>query len=626
MLLKPLDLDYEGYLRDDYIVCDFETTSRDKGNPSNPDNRIVLAVWRVGPQHESYNKNQDEGEFKGRLHADSERVRGLFYDFGNQFEQSRLAYDIEQASFLVAHNAKFELGWLARAGIELRDLICWCTQIAEYNLQSNRHFDGGLGLDATLTRYGFENKLSYVRALIHGGVCPSEIDKHGLLAYCIRDVDQTERLFLRQRRELHNLSSTGLALQFGRCLQAPMLADIEQRGVTLDPTKVRTNRVASSTKYSRASERLEASFGALNWGSPKQVGELLYDKLEFAEALDYRGNPIRTPAGKRSASEKVISLLRATNDRQHDFLRLYKDLAGLQKELQYLESMNSACEEDNGVLYASYNQTVTDTGRLSSSGGKWGIQFQNIPRHLKGLFRAREKTWQILDGDCPQLEFRVATDLGRDSTALEDILRRFDIHSLTASIIGCDRQQAKPHTFKPLYGGRSGPPRVRKYYNAFRERYKGIYNTQMSWVYHVLEHKFLDIPTGLRFYWPNCERVGDYITFTPSIFNYPIQSFATADISQLSLLLVWHSLRGLDSYICNTVHDSGVLETPPEELDKVKALMVECYTSRIYEVLEKLYAYRFTTPLGLGIKVGEYWGEAANEEKFENEQRFAWTA
>lgn len=549
----------------------------------------------------------------------------MFAQFGDEYHQQRLLEDLEAGSFVVAHHAKFECGWLGRSGAELRDIIVWCTQLAEYVQAGNRKLRGGLGLDATLERYQLGNKLRYVRALIEAGICPSEIPQRELAEYCFVDVGGTESIFLQQRQAL---SHGGLLnVQYGRCLQAPMLADTESRGVQLDEVRVRSTAKSTFEEYEGLKAELDGAFGTVNWNSPKQVSDLVYGKLGFSELKDHRGEPVRTSSGNKATDAETLGALRGSTGVQQEFQRIYGKLAPLKKKVQILEKMVGAVEEDGGKIYATFNQAVTQTHRLSSTGGRWGFQFQNISRALRSVFRAREKGWEIIDGDCPQLEFRAATDMAHDPVALTDILGRVDVHKFTASIIGCSRQEAKPHTFKPLYGGRSGTKRERAYYDAFRTRYGVIYNTQMSWVYHVLEHKSLTIPSGLTFYWPDTSvSSSGYISNTSSIFNYPIQSFATADISQLSLLLVWHNIAGMDSFICNTVHDSGVLESPEQELDKVKEIVVNCYTEQIYGCLDSLYSYRFSTPLGVGIKIGKYWGEAANEEKFENTSRFQWAA
>lgn len=621
-LNKPhiLDWDPEVYLRDDYIVLDFETTNLDKGSAQHPGNRIVLAVWRCGPTHPNRNRQRSSFE-QGLAHGKA----GVFAKYGSEYEQGQLLEDISRASFVIAHHAKFECSWLLRCGQELRDLIVWCTQLAEYCIAGNRKLTGGLSLDATLSRYGISGKMQYVSALIASGVCPSTIDCRALSEYCTVDVIRDERVFLVQRRNIF-LSRLERVL-YGRCAITPMLADIESRGVTLDRERVLSTYTSCFTEYNSIREELEDGFGTINWRSTKQLRELLYAKLGFEELKDRKGVAIRTPAGQPATDEETISTLRAGTPDQMEFKKLWGRLAPLKKKTQSLESMKGACDEDGGLIYAQFNQAVTGTHRLSCSGGKWGLQFQNQDRSLKRLFRARNEGWAIIDGDCPQLEFRVAGDLGNDQIARKDVLNRIDVHAFTASILGTNRQDAKPFTFKPLYGGSSGTKRERAYYAAFRGRYASIYDTQMSWVYHVLEHKSLRIASGLSFYWPDTEVTGSgYITNTPSIFNYPVQSFATADISQLSLLLVWHNLRNMVAFISNTVHDSGVVESPQEEVDKVKGIMVQSYTEQIYDVLARLYNHSFSFPLGIGIKCGNFWGEAANEEKYENKSRFNWAA
>src|SRR5690242_14460072 len=180
---QPLDFNPLVYLRDDYVCLDFETTNLDRGSPIEPGNRIVLAIWRVGPTHAA--RNRPPTEFEASLQG---RERGVFALYGSEYDLGRLYEDIVRASFIIAHNAKFEIGWLIRAGVEPRDLICWCTQIAEYVIAGNRKLPGGLSLDASLERYKLGNKLSYVRTLIEQGVCPSSIPSSDLTMYCLVDV------------------------------------------------------------------------------------------------------------------------------------------------------------------------------------------------------------------------------------------------------------------------------------------------------------------------------------------------------------------------------------------------------------------------------------------------------
>jgi len=605
----PLDLNPDVYWRNDYVVLDFETTNLDHGRPLNPGNNVVLAAWSIGnehPLHTGYSSS-------------------ILHKFGNEYEQNELYEAIARSSFLVAYNAKFELGWLLRAGVDLRKLIVYDPMIGEFVLAGNRKFDGGLSLDATLQRYKIPGKLRYVSALIDNGVCPSSIPQRELREYCICDVRRTESLFLQQRGEIFR---SGLQRVFyGRCLQSPMLADIEARGMQLDEERIYSRYKSTNTEYDRLEGELGEAFGGINFRSSKQVRELVYEKLGFFEVRDYRGQPERTATGKPSTADEVLGKLVATTEAQAKFKKLYGQLSPLKKRVSILKNLVGACEEDGGHVFAQFNQCVAGNHRLSSTGLKWGFNFQNFPRDFKTLFRASNGTWVVAEGDCPQLEFRTGIDLSRDMVGLADILARADVHSLTSHVTGFSRTDSKPHTFKPMYGGRSGPKKLRDYYEAFRNRYRVMYDMQMGWVYRVLETKSLKISSGLVFYWPDTEITSSgYITNTPAIFNYPISSFATADISQLSLLLLWHHMGSMDSFICNTIHDSGVLEACREELDKIEELMVYCYTEEIYDCLDRLYGYNAVTPFGLGFKSGSsFWGEGS-EKKYENDKRFKFTS
>jgi len=606
---KPLDLDPSVYRSNNYVVLDFETTNLDRGSPINKSNRIVLSAWLKG------NASVQKSTFK---------ENAISSTWGDEFHQQELCEAIEEADFIIAYHAKFECGWLQRCGVQLRDLIVYDPMLGEFVLFGNRKPKEGLSLDATLTRYGIQGKMRYVSSLIESGVCPSSIPQRELQEYCVCDVLRTRDLFVRQRQKIFDDGKQ--AVLYGRCLQTPMLADLETRGVDLDSERVQSSRRLVLNEYNRAAADLQTFCGAVNWDSPKQKCELLYDRLGFAEARDYRGNTVQTNAGQRSSSVGTIDLLQAVTDEQKRFKKLWDVLAPLQKQVQILEKMQGICDEDNGHFFATFNQAIAANHRLTSTGCKWGLQLQNQPRSFKELFRSRRKGCGIAEGDCPQLEFRTGIDLTGDRVGLADVLARADVHSLTSAVTGFPRTEAKKHTFKPVYGGKSGPPRLRKYYRAFNERYRGMYNGQMGWVYSVLENKQLTIASGLTFYWPDIEITNSgYITYTPQIFNYPISSFATADISQLSLLLVWHGIAGWDSYICNSVHDAGVADVPEEEACKFEELMVYCYTDKIYDVLHKLYDYSFSCPLGLGFKYGSHCGQG-EERKYEPDKRFQFTS
>jgi DNA polymerase I-like protein with 3'-5' exonuclease and polymerase domains len=404
---------------------------------------------------------------------------------------------------------------------------------------------------------------------------------------------------------------------YARCLATPALADIEYKGTRLDHERVRSTFEDYQTRFQSAEGEFERITGGINFKSSKQVRAYLYDKLGFEEALDYKGNPIRTKGGKKATKKEIVATLKPQSPEQEEFKDALMALLPLKRKMQILESMVECCEQDEGKVYATFNQTVTQTGRLSSTGGKWGFQFHNFPREFKPLFRARRDGWNICEADAPQLEFRVGIDITDDEQGRRDVREGLDIHGFSAEQLRVTRQDAKALTFRPLYGGNAGTPRQRAYFQAFRKRYSTLYAAQERWTYEVLASKRLRIPSGLVFHWPDTEisRSG-YIENRTSIFNYPIQSFATADIIPLTLVLVWHYCKGLEIKIVNTVHDSLVADVLPGQEDAYKEILKQAFTKDIVWMLKKLYDYDFKTPLGVGIKIGSHWGEG-EEEKYE---------
>jgi DNA polymerase I len=589
------------YRGNNYVVIDFETTSLDKGTALRGDNRIVLACWHV--------------------------VRGseteVSSHFGGEYELERLVEACQRSDFIVAHNAKFELQWLERCGLDLGETLVYDTMLAEYVLGGNRYRAGQLGLNSIAGRRGLGHKNDTVTKLIKAGVCPSEIPRAWLLKYCHQDVRLTHDLFLLQREELaeHGL----LPVLYTRCLLTPVLADIEKNGMYLDAERVRKSYERAEADLFELNVKLHTLTGGINTNSGPQLAKFLYEDLKFKELTDHRGKVLRTPAGRPKTDTDTISELRASNKKQREFLEVYSRHREVSNELtKYLRKWQECCENDNGHLTAYFNQHMTQTHRLSSSGSKYKTQFQNFPRAYKPFFSAPEEGWVVGEADGAQLEFRIAVHLGRDERGLRDIESGEDVHAFTSQTLTeagepTDRQTAKAHTFKPLYGGQSGTPAQVVYYQAFRDKYKGIAETQQRWINEVLETGKLVTEWGLIYHWPGTKmsRSG-YVENTTSICNYPVQGFATAEIIPIAVTFMWHWLRHSDlrMRIVNTIHDSIICLLPEGETQAFHELAQQCLINDVYDYLDRAYGVKLTVPLGCGVKVAKHWGEG-KEAKYE---------
>lgn len=593
------EVDYEGR----YLVLDFETTNLDKGDALNPQNHIVMASWYCS--------------WTGR-------VRSVY---ANEYSLGALLADLSECDFIVAHNAKFELQWLVRAGYVLGVHRVYDTMLGDYVIAGNRRFD--LTLEGVGRRYGLGGKVSLVSKLINGGVCPSEIPKCVLVDYCERDVLLCLEIFKRQVEELRSLKL--LHILATRCLTTLALADIELQGMSLGCKDVTTEFEKVTARYEALQAELNALSGGLNWASPKQIAAYLYGKLGFREPTRRNGELDRTDSNQPRTDEATILNLRAARADQKKFLEIYREFVPLKKQAQTLGKLRACCE-DGSVLYGKLNQAVTQTHRLSSSGKKHKVQFQNLDRNFKRFIVSKDEDYLIAEADGVQLEFRAAVHMGRDKVGLSDIRAKKDIHKFSGSVVfelpeeqvvGEVRTDAKPYTFKPLYGGNSGTEREMAYYKAFRDRYSGVYKTQYGWTMEVLGTGQLRTEYGMVFYWPGTKITkSGYITNTPSIFNYPVQGFATAEVIPITLFSLWFRMKETcpKSRLINTVHDSIVALVHKSEIKEFAAACRHAFTTDVYEYLFANYGITMTVPLGTEIKIGRYWGDGSvHKETFELE-------
>lgn len=630
MLPKFLtDMDPNVYRSRNYVVLDFEvdTSHGDYGSAIHDDNGILLASFRLGPDHKLFNQQKTHSIW------------------ANEFSLDRLVRLIESADFLIAHNAKYELMWLKRCGLDLHRVLVFDTKIAEFVLLGNLAAGDetmpakSTSLDMCCRRRNLPVKDPVVDIMMKHGINPVHMPRAWLQGRCEQDVETTEALYLNQ---LEHLAATNrLAVQYTRCLLTPFLAYTEFEGMKLDSQRVQAEYADYFERLIELEREMNEFTGSINWRSPPQVAEFIYDTLKFEELKGWNGKPKRTKQGKRKTDKKTLEKLKAKTKKQKAYLELKGKLGKVASALsKNLEFFVGICKEYGEVFHATFNQTQTATHRLSSEGIKTFFemfkkektaQFQNLPRVFKKLFTARRKGWLMAETDGSQLEFRTAVHLSYDVQGKKDIISGHDVHTFTASVLNkkpveevtkYERQEAKPDTFKPVYGGQSGTAAQKRYYKAFRERYPELTKTQEGWVYDACNSRPKRLVTdwGMRYYWPYARiSSSGYCNYTSSIYNYPIQALATAEIIPIAIVFFWHRVRdqGLMEYIrpVNTVHDSIICEIHPDVVKEYKEISIQAFTHDVYDYLERVYNMKFDfVPLGVGITVGTHWSEGKEEQ------------
>jgi DNA polymerase I-like protein with 3'-5' exonuclease and polymerase domains len=264
---------------------------------------------------------------------------------------------------------------------------------------------------------------------------------------------------------------------------------------------------------------------------------------------------------------------------------------------------------EKGLLHPKFMQAVTSTGRLSSR----DPNFQNQPRGrtfpIRKVVKSRFEGGKIIEIDFAQLEFRTAVYLAQDTQGMEDIKNNVDVHQYTADIIGVSRQDAKAHTFKPLYGGVTGTENEKKYYSKFLEKYKGIKEWHEKLQAEAIKYKRIKLPTGREYAFPYAERMPwGGSSYGTQIKNYPVQGFATADIVPLACINIYKLMREhkVKSLLVNTVHDSIVADVYPGEED-VMSKIFKLGTSNVITSLKEYYNINFNVPLDTELKIGYDW-------------------
>jgi hypothetical protein len=185
-----------------------------------------------------------------------------------------------------------------------------------------------------------------------------------------------------------------------------------------------------------------------------------------------------------------------------DFASAYVRYNALRMYLgTFVEGMKNNVD-DHGIVHPEFMQCVTATGRLSSR----NPNFQNMPRgntfEIRKVVESRFEDGKIIEGDYSQLEFRVAGFLAHDEQAYADVRAGTDVHSYTAGVIGCSRQEAKAHTFKPLYGGTTGTEAQQRYYRAFKEKYGGVALWHEDLQREAVERRVVTLPSGRQYAFP----------------------------------------------------------------------------------------------------------------------------
>ena len=389
-----------------------------------------------------------------------------------------------------------------------------------------------------------------------------------------------------------------------------VLASMEHEGIFVDLEKLSEFGEELKKEQTKLTDEIYSLAGhEFNINSPKQLAVVLFEELEL-KALK------KTKSGY-STNAEVLEKLKLAHPIVEKILE-YRKIAKLNST--YVEGLISAIDKRDGKIHSSFNQTVTVTGRISST----EPNLQNIPvrtqlgREMRKMFIAKSEDYVLIDADYSQIELRVLAHISEDENMIESFNSDFDIHSSTAAkIFGVKKDEvtsemrsaAKAINFGLVYGMgefslsqdlKISLKRAKEYIQDYLGSYPKVQKYMKETVEFAKENGYVTTMFGRRRDIPEIKASNFQVrSFGERVaLNTPVQGSA-ADIIKLAMINVFNRLNeeNLKSKLILQVHDELIIEAPKEEVDKVCALL--------REEMEK--ATKLLVPLKVDMKVGRSW-------------------
>ena len=510
----------------------------------------------------------------------------------------------------IAHNYKFDYLVLKRAGFTIDGEI-FDTMVAAYLIDANQR----LKMDTLAKKY-----LNYepvpIEAMIGKGKkqkSMADIPYAEIANYACEDADITYRLYEKFIKELEEDELLNIANE----LEFPLievLGDMEEKGIKIDVEMLKAFSEDLNKDIEKIEEEIFEKTGEeFNLNSPKQLGEVLFEKMEIPAGK-------KTKTGQYSTSEAVLSEL-ATEYKVPAMVLDYRSLSKLKST--YVDALPKLVNPATGRIHTNFNQTIAATGRLSSS----NPNLQNIPIRTK---RGREirkafvpaDGFKLLAADYSQVELRVIASMSGDENMIEAFKNGEDIHSRTAKEIfnlesiddvsPNQRRKAKEVNFGIPYGvsayglasrlgisNSEGKDMIDQYFG----RFPGIKTYIDDTIEFAKENGYVSTLMGRRRYIPDINsknwNVRGFAERTA--INMPIQGTA-ADIIKLAMIRIHDYLldENMKSKMLLQVHDELIFEIHDEEKDSVPAIIKEMMES----------AYELQVPLDVETGLAENWLDA----------------
>ena len=579
---------YDYFLTKPFLVLDTETTSTNA-----IDAELVGLSFSV-KEHEA---------FYVPVPAEREKAQQVVDIFKPLYEDEHI--------LKIGQNLKYDLEVLRNYHVELKGQL-WDTMIAHYLIQPELHHN----MD-----YMAEVYLHYKTIHIDELIGPKGKNQRSMrdltptlvYEYACEDADITLQLKNKLEQELKQHDCERLFYDIEMPLM-PVLAEMEMNGVCLDTASLAETSKQFTSRMNEIEQRIyELAGEQFNIASPKQVGEILFDKLKIVEKAK------KTKTGQYVTSEEVLQQLK----NKHEIVADILEHRGLKKLIgTYIDALPKLINPRTGHIHTSFNQTITATGRLSSS----DPNLQNIPirgedgKEIRKAF-IPEPGCLFFSADYSQIELRVMAHLSQDPQMIEVFREGKDLHAATAAniykkpieeVTRDERTKSKRANFGIIYGitvfglaERLDIPRdeAKMLIDGYFETFQQVHDYMEKSKEIARQQGYVTTLFGRRRYLPDINSANSVVRgfAERNAINAPIQGTA-ADIIKVAMIHIYQRFKaeGIRSKMILQVHDELNFSVYPDEKEKVERIVLE----------EMQNAFHMAVPLVADSGFGDNWLEA----------------
>ncbi len=580
-------------------VCDFLLTSKILSLDTETTSINAMQAELVGL---SFSVKQNEA-FYIAIPSDREKAQTMVNIFKPLYEEEHI--------LKVGQNIKYDYEVLAQYGIDIKGKL-FDTMIAHYLIQPELHHNMDY-MAETLLGY----KTIHIDELIGSkgknqknmrNLSPTDIYE-----YACEDADITLQLYKVLEPKLKEVNAEELFWKIEMPL-VRVLADMEMNGVCLDTEALaETSNIFTSRMTAYEAQIYEQAGETFNISSPKQVGDILFGKMQIME------KPKKTKTGQYVTSEEVLQSLEASSP----IVRNILNYRGIKKLLgTYIDAFPKLINQRTGRIHTSFNQALTATGRLSSS----DPNLQNIPvrtddgKEIRKCF-IPEENCLFFSADYSQIELRIMAHLSQDDNMIEAFRSGHDIHRATAAKIwhipieevsDAQRKKAKQANFGIIYGittfglaQRMGISNneARKLIEDYFKTFPKVHDFMEKAKETARQKGYAETLFGRRRYLSDINsKNGTVRGFAErNAINAPIQG-TEADIIKVAMIRIWERFRreNIRSKMILQVHDELNFSVFPNEKERVEHIVIE----------EMQAAYPLNLPLIADAGWGKNWLEA----------------